>query len=110
MVQLRCLNPSSVPYCDSSRVLFDIINENEIVPCAISRMALEDVSGGRCFKPADMLKSFEKVRARIEALALEKLRVRPEGVTGRLSLWSDDVIEVPTGGLPAASALEVAPL
>jgi hypothetical protein len=110
MVQLRCLNQTSVPYCDSSRVLFDITDGNELVPCAISRMALEDVSGGRCFKPVDMLKSFEKVRPRIEALALEKLRMRPDGVTGRLSLWSDDVIEVPTGSVPAAAALGVAPV
>jgi len=110
MVQLRSLDQSSVPYCDSSRVLFDITDGNDVVPCAISRMALEDVSGGRCFKPADMLKSFEKVRARIEALALEKLRVRPDGVTGRLSLWSDDVIEVPPGGVPAAAANRIAPV
>ncbi len=106
MVQLRCLNTTSVPYCDSSRVLFDIADGEDLVPCAISRMALEDVSGARCFKPADMLKSFAKVRARIEALALEKLRLRPDGVTGRLSLWSDDVTETPTGEVPAAAALE----
>jgi hypothetical protein len=109
MVQLQSHNPSSVPYCDSSRVLFEISDGGELFPCAISRMALEDIAGGRCFKPADMLKSFARVRSRIETLALEKLRVRPEGVTGRLSLWSDDVIEQPDGTIPEAAALAAAP-
>jgi hypothetical protein len=56
-----------------------------------------------------MLKSFAKVRARIEELALEKFRMRPDGVTGRLSLWSDDVTDMPTDSVPAASSMSVAP-
>jgi hypothetical protein len=109
MVELQSHNPSSAPYCDNSRVLFEIIDGRDQVACAISRMALEDMSGGRCFKPADMLKSFAKVRTRVEALALQKLRVRPEGVTGRLSLWSDDVNEQPDGIVPEAAPIGVSP-
>jgi hypothetical protein len=109
MVQLQSHNPSSVPYCDSSCVLFEISDGGEVVACAISRMALEDLCGGRCFKPADMLKSFARVRARIETLALDKFRMRADGVTGRLSLWSDDVNELPDGSVPEAAALGAAP-
>jgi len=109
MVQLQTHNPSSVPYCDNSRVLFEISDGRDLVACAISRMALEDMSGGRCFKPSDMLKSFARVRSRVEVLALQKLRMRPEGVTGRLSLWSDDVNEQPDDHVPEAASLGSSP-
>jgi len=110
MAPLRSIKSLSSASCDGTRVLFEIVDGSEIVECAISRMALEDISTGRCFKPADMLKCFAKSREQIEALAVQKFRRRPEGVSGRLSLWSDDVSEPPTGTVPAAVQIAAAPL
>ncbi len=79
------------PRCDGRRLLFEIVEEGRSVACAISLMALEDVSGSRCFKPADQLKSFAAARERIEAIALGKIRARAQDASGPLNIWSDDV-------------------
>jgi hypothetical protein len=97
----------SRPHWDGSRILFDITDRNEQIPCAISRAALEQISERRCFKTADLLGCFAKARGRIETLALEKLRARPDGISGRLSLWADDVDFVPPCGPPVAAYQEV---
>ena len=47
------ISPSR-PRWDGSRILFDITDGNEQVPCAISRAALEQISERRCFKTADL--------------------------------------------------------
>jgi len=93
----------SRPRWDGSRILFEIKDGNEQIPCAISRAALEEISERRCFGAADLLGCFTYARGRIERLALEKLRERPGGISGRLSLWADDVDFVPPGGSPTAA-------
>lgn len=103
MTSLHCTMSLPVPRWDGSRVLFEITDGVGRVPCAISRMALEDIGERRLFKPADLLGCFAKARDRIEGLALEKLQARPDGVSGRLSLWADDVDASPTGDIPAAA-------
>ena len=97
----------SRPRWDGSRILFDITDGNEQIPCAISRAALEQISERRCFKTSDLLGCFANARGRIETLALEKLRARPDGISGRLSLWADDVDFVPPCGSPVAAYQEV---
>lgn len=103
MMYLHNTIPSSVPRWDGGRVLFEIADGGERVPCAISRMALEGIGERRLFKTADLLGCFAGARGRIEGLALEKLHARPDGVSGRLSLWADDVDDSPTGDVPAAA-------
>ena len=83
---------------DGSRVVFEIDEGTERISCAISRAALEAISERRWFKSTDLLECFVDSRARIERLALEKLRARPEGIPGRLSLWADDVEFGPPDG------------
>jgi hypothetical protein len=61
-------------------------------------MALEDLSETSCFGKADFLARFASARERIEKLALAKLRDRADGISGRLSLWVDDVKPLPPGG------------
>ena len=100
--------PPSGPHWDGSRILFEINDGNEQIPCAISRAALEQISERRCFKTADLLGCFIKARGRIETLALGKLRARPDGISGRLSLWADDVDFEPPNGPPVAAYQEVA--
>src|ERR1700693_1832628 len=97
----------SLPRWDGNRVLFEITDGNEQIPCAISRAALEQISERRCFKTADLLGCFANARGRIETLAWEKLRATPDGISGRLSLWADDVDFVPPCGSPVAAYQEV---
>ena len=98
----------SRPHWDGSRVLFEIIDGHEQIPCAISRAAMEEISERRCFGAADLLVCFANAHEQIERLALEKLRARPDGISGRLSLWADDVDFVPPGGAPVAAYQEIA--
>ena len=101
MAILSCVTSTSMPYWDGGRILFEIIDGNACVPCAISRMALEEISEKRCFGKADLLACFDSARERIEKLALAKLRARADGISGRLSLWADDVNTLPHGGASA---------
>lgn len=83
--------PPGEPHWNGGRILFDVADGLERVACTISVGALQDMSGQRRFKPADLLASFAGVRGRIEAIALGKLRSRPAGVTGLIHVWSDDI-------------------
>jgi hypothetical protein len=79
------------PRCDGRRLLFEIMDDGRSVACAISLMALEDLSERRCYKPADQLKSFAQARRQIEAIALNKIRMKPADSSDLLTIWSDDV-------------------
>lgn len=79
------------PRWDGSRVLFEIAVDDQVVACAISRSALQDISGVRRFTPADLLRGFDDVRARIEEIAANKYRINPESVSGLVSIWTDDI-------------------
>ena len=81
----------SKPRWDGSRVVFEIEVEDELVACAISRSALQDISGVRRFAPADLLRGFDEVRTRIETIAANKFRINPESVSGFVSIWADDI-------------------
>jgi len=107
MTLFSSMTSPSRPRWDGSRILFEITDGNGQIPCAISRAALEEISERRCFSAADLLGCFANARGRIETLALEKLRARPDGISGRLSLWADDVDFVPPGGAPVAAYQEI---
>lgn len=89
------------PRWDGSRVLFDIEHGGQLVACAISRGALQDLSEHRCFKAPELLKCFSDARARIEAIALAKFRAEGESVSGVVSIWADDVDEPAPEAPPA---------
>lgn len=91
------------PRWDGRRVLFEIADGDRNVACTISVNALQDLSGHRRFKPADLLACFDKARARIEAISLAKLRTRTASATGLLYVWSDDIDDPPPAGAPAAA-------
>ena len=81
------------PRCDGRRVLFEIMDQGRTVACAISQMALEDVSDRRCFKPADQLSAFAAARQRIEAVTLGKIQAQVQDASGLLNIWSSDIEE-----------------
>jgi Protein of unknown function (DUF1488) len=98
MTHLSCMTSPSRPRWDGSQIHFEITHDNEQIMCAISRAALEEISETRCVSAADLLRCFANARGRIEGLALEKLRARPAGIPGRLTLWADDMDFPPPGG------------
>jgi hypothetical protein len=79
------------PRWDGRRILFEVMDAEHAIPCAISLNALQDLSTQRRFKPADLLASFAVVGPRIAAIALHKYRSRAEVPSGVLNIWSDDV-------------------
>jgi hypothetical protein len=94
---------ASRPRWDGRRVLFEIADGERSAACTISANALQDLSGQRRFKPADLLACFDKALARIGAIALAKLRLRTAGATGLLYVWSDDIDDPPSASAPAAA-------
>ena len=91
------------PRWDGSRMLFDILVGDARVACAISRGALQDLSERRSFKTEDLRKSFMKARGRIEQIAHEKLRARPDRIPGTLLIWADDLDDLPPSSEPDAA-------
>lgn len=79
------------PRCDGRHLRFEIVDDGRRVACAISVMALEDLSEKRCYRPADQLKSLALARRQIEAIALTKISMKAQDASGLLTIWSSDV-------------------
>lgn len=94
---------ASNPRWDGRRVLFEVSDGGCNAPCTISVNALQDLTGQRRFKPADLLACFAGARPQIEAIALGKLRTRAASTTGLLYIWSDDIDEPPPADAPVAA-------
>ncbi|GAA0567664.1 hypothetical protein GCM10009416_02120 [Craurococcus roseus] len=94
---------ASEPRWDGRRVLFEVADGDSSARCTISVNALQDLSGQRRFKPADLLVCFAGARPRIEAIALAKLRGRNASTTGLLYIWSDDIDDPPPEDTPVAA-------
>lgn len=94
---------ASKPRWDGRRILFEVADGDGSAPCTISVNALQDLSGQRRFKPADLLACFAGARPRIEAIALAKLRARNASATGLLYIWSDDIDDPPPADTPVAA-------
>ena len=91
--------PVSGPQWDGRRVFFEFDDGGQSIACVISRGAIEELAGVRHLTSVDLFRCFAKARARIEAIALDKLRARPEGMYGLLGIWADDL---PPSSAPAA--------
>lgn len=93
------------PRWDGRRALFEIEHDGQRYPCAISSGALQELSGTRHFKPADLPRYFAEAHGRIEAIAVAKLRARKSGLLGVLSIWADDIDDPPPASSPVAVRL-----
>jgi Protein of unknown function (DUF1488) len=101
--------PRSVtsPRWDGSRVLFQIEVAGKPVVCAISRAALQELSGCYHIASSDLLRRFAEGRDRIEEIAIRIFAIRPESVTGTLHIWADDIDDPPSAPAIACQAAEV---
>ena len=93
------------PRWDGRRALFEIEHDGQRYPCAISSGALQELSGTRHFKPADLPRYFAEAHGRIEAIAVAKLLARKSGLLGVLSIWADDIDDPPPASSPVAVRL-----
>lgn len=109
----RSVEPGTVPATgpeglqparwDGRRMLFEVEDQGRAIACAISLNALQDLSERRFFKPPELMACFVKQRARIEALALAKLRGRNPAIGGVVSIWADDIDDPPPAAEPDAA-------
>jgi hypothetical protein len=79
------------PRWDRNRVLFEIMEGGQVLSCAISKEALQDISDRRYAKPAELLTCFEAVRDRVEQAARAKYKIRPDSIDGLVTIWSGDL-------------------
>ena len=98
----------SQPRWDGNRVQFAIEAEGKLIRCAISRSALQELSGHPHLATSDLLRRFVDSRERVEEIAARIFHITPEWVSGPVSIWADDIDDPP----PPACALarEIVPL
>lgn len=87
---VRRLRSVTRPRWNGSSVLFEIEVAGRPVACAISRAALQELSGCHHIASGDLLRRFAEGCDRIEEIAARIFAVRPESVTGTLHIWADD--------------------
>lgn len=104
---VRKLRSVTKPRWDGSRVLFEIEVAGTPVACAISRAALQELSGCHHIASGDLLRRFADGRDRIEEIATSIFAMRPESVTGTLHIWADDIDDPPSAPAVARQAAEV---
>jgi Protein of unknown function (DUF1488) len=95
------------PRWDGSRVLFQIEVAGRPVACAISRAALQEVSGCHHIASADLLRRFADGRDRIEEIATNIFAMRSESVTGTLHIWANDIDDPPSAPAVARQFADV---
>lgn len=86
----------SQPRRDGNRVLFAIGIEGKRIPCAISRAALQSLSGHPQVATSDLLRHFADSRDTLEEIAANIFYVTPEWVAGPISIWADDIDDPPS--------------
>jgi Protein of unknown function (DUF1488) len=85
----------SQPRWDGNRVLFSIKTDGRLIPCAISRSALENLSGHTHLATSNLLRRFLNSRDRIEDIAARISYITPKWVSGPVNIWSDDINNPP---------------
>jgi Protein of unknown function (DUF1488) len=94
------------PRWDASGVSFEIEIEGTPIACAISRGALQEISGARHIASGDLPRRFASHRDRIEEIARKIFARRPEGVAGTLHIWADDIDDPPSAPAVAGQSAE----
>ena len=97
----------SQPRWDGNRVRFAIEAEGKRIQCAISRSALQHLSGHPHLPTSDLLRRFVDSRERVEEIAARIFHITPEWVSGPVSIWADDIDDPPPA---CALTREIVPL
>ena len=76
---------------DGRNLRFEVVADGRAVACAISQHALRDMTaGGKHIVPGDLLACFAKLRPRVEALAMRRIRARRVMPQGVFYIWPED--------------------
>jgi hypothetical protein len=102
---VRKLRSVTNPRWDGACILFRIEVAGRAISCAISRVALQELSGCRHIPSSDLLRRFADGRERIEEIANKIFAIRPDGVTGTLHIWAGDIDDPPSGTVIARQAV-----
>jgi len=86
---------ASRPRWDGSRLTFLISAEGKRIPCAISRSALQNLSGRSHLATGDLLGCFMDSREKVEEIAARIFHITPEWVSGPVTIWADDIDHPP---------------
>src|SRR5689334_8991977 len=82
----------SAPRWDYNRVLFKIRDGENLISCAISGSALQEIDDeGRYARPLELLARFSKNQTSIEHIAREKIRAGQGSISGLVTIWSGDL-------------------
>lgn len=98
--QLRSLHPG----WDGRLMLFQMVVDDLPVGCSISKMALQDIASHFPRDRLDPVSCFHRYRNWIELLARAKYARQNHQLSGRLHLWSEDVLDPPPADVPAGAA------
>jgi Protein of unknown function (DUF1488) len=79
---------TSQPRWDGNRLTFFINIEGRRIPCAISRSALQNLSGHTYLATSELLGLFMDSRGKIEEIAARIFHITPEWVSGPVSIWA----------------------
>jgi len=85
----------SQPRWDGNRVQFSIETEGKRIQCAISRSALQHLSGHPYLATSELLRRFVDSRERVEEIAARIVHITPEWASGPVSIWADDIDDPP---------------
>lgn len=80
---------------DGNRLTFSIHIEGKRIRCAISRSALQSLSGHTYLATSDLPDRFMDSRDKIEEIAARIFHITPEWVSGPVSIWADDIDNPP---------------
>ena len=93
--------PTLEPHWDGNRVRFAISIKGKRIPCAISRAALQRISGQQQASAGGLVHDFRDSRDRIEEIATSIFDVTPDGIPGPVSIWADDIDISPSSWVSA---------
>lgn len=95
------------PVWDGRLMLFWMVIDKTPVRCSISKTALCDIASHYPHYHLDPVSCFQRYRPWIEMIAGAKYAKQNRQLSGRLHIWSDDVLDPPPAGVPS-SATQVA--
>ena len=87
---------ASQPRWNGNRLTFSINIEGKRIRCAISRSALQSLSGHTYLGSSDLLDRFMDFRDKIEEIAARIFHITPEWVSGPVSICADDIDNPPS--------------
>jgi hypothetical protein len=92
------------PGWDGRLMLFQVVIDDISVGCSISKAALSDIASHYPQQYLEPVSCFQRYRDWLEGIARAKYTKRTSLPSGRLQIWSEDVLDPPLTGMPPGTA------